>query len=364
MREIIELFEKNNSNLVTPGLNLCVDEQLYCYRGRCNFKQYMPSKPAKYGLKYWTIAYVESSFVLSAKLYLRKNENKSNNEKKIGENVVLNLAIPFMNKKYRILTADNFFSSINLAKILFEKNIGFIGTLRKNKKEIPTAFLTNKNRVVDSSLFGFNDQLTLISYVPKKNKCVIILSTAHNKIEINTDTKKPEAVLYYNKTKGGVDTVDHLIENFTCRRKTNRWTFNVLMYLLDLAAHNSYCMLKIKGKNFLSNNKNKERRMQLEALSLALIDPLIKLRSEKISRNPVGFHTALIESFKRTGHKINKIVDDDKEKSKLKSTRKRCYLCSGKDNKYSKNCSDCKKNICPEHSHEHMTIYCNSCFYN
>ncbi len=70
---------------------------------------------------------------------------------------------------------------------------------------------------------------------------------------------------------------------------------------------------------------------------MALIDPLIKLRSEKISRNPVGFHTALIESFKRTGHKINKIVDDDKEKSKLKSTRKRCYLCSGKDNKYSKN---------------------------
>jgi hypothetical protein len=47
-REILDIFDSNNTALLNPGSKLCVDEQLYCYRGRCNFKQYMPSKPAKY----------------------------------------------------------------------------------------------------------------------------------------------------------------------------------------------------------------------------------------------------------------------------------------------------------------------------
>jgi hypothetical protein len=32
-----------------PGTDLCVDEQLVAFRGRCGFRQYIPSKPAKYG---------------------------------------------------------------------------------------------------------------------------------------------------------------------------------------------------------------------------------------------------------------------------------------------------------------------------
>ncbi|CAF1421654.1 unnamed protein product [Adineta ricciae] len=38
----------------TPGGSLTVDEQLIPTRGRCNFRQYMPSKPGKYGLEvFW-----------------------------------------------------------------------------------------------------------------------------------------------------------------------------------------------------------------------------------------------------------------------------------------------------------------------
>lgn len=36
-----------------PSQAICVDEQLIPFRGRCSFKQYMPKKPAKYGLKVW-----------------------------------------------------------------------------------------------------------------------------------------------------------------------------------------------------------------------------------------------------------------------------------------------------------------------
>ena len=56
-----------------------------------------------------------------------------------------------------------------------------------------------------SSLSCFKDYMTLVSYVPKKNKAVIMLSTYHHANQIAPDEinrKKPEMILDYNKYKG------------------------------------------------------------------------------------------------------------------------------------------------------------------
>jgi len=48
-----------------------------------------------------------------------------------------------------------------------------------------------------------------VSCAPKTNKTVILLSTMHNKEEINTDSeKKPLMILDYSATKDVVDTFD------------------------------------------------------------------------------------------------------------------------------------------------------------
>jgi transcription initiation factor TFIIIB Brf1 subunit/transcription initiation factor TFIIB len=43
-----------------------------------------------------------------------------------------------------------------------------VGTLRKNKLEIPALFLNGKQRDVHSSVFGFTNDLTLVSHVKVK----------------------------------------------------------------------------------------------------------------------------------------------------------------------------------------------------
>ncbi|XP_039953268.1 piggyBac transposable element-derived protein 4-like [Bactrocera tryoni] len=51
---ISELWTMMNNNLAAqykPSSCLTIDEQLFPYRGRTRFTQYMPSKPAKYGVK-------------------------------------------------------------------------------------------------------------------------------------------------------------------------------------------------------------------------------------------------------------------------------------------------------------------------
>ncbi|GAV05030.1 hypothetical protein RvY_15218 [Ramazzottius varieornatus] len=51
--------------------------------------------------------------------------------------------------------------------------------MRKNKPEIPSAFLPSKLREVFSSQFGYTSGFTLVSYVPKNGKAVILLSSMH-----------------------------------------------------------------------------------------------------------------------------------------------------------------------------------------
>jgi hypothetical protein len=54
MTEIFELF-KQNLRLIVPSKFLCIDETLYPFRGKCSFRQFIPSKPSRYGIKYWCL---------------------------------------------------------------------------------------------------------------------------------------------------------------------------------------------------------------------------------------------------------------------------------------------------------------------
>ena len=162
----------------------------------------------------------------------------------------MSLCAPYFETN-RVVTADNFFSSVPLINKLYEKKLRYVGTLKKNKKEIPKSFLPNKSKELYSTMFGYNDRMTLASYVPKINKSVLLISSLHNdgSIDQTDNEKKPHMILYYNKTKGGVDTFDKLIEHNTVRRKVNKWPLNMFMYMIDVAVHNAFILFQIKNFN-------------------------------------------------------------------------------------------------------------------
>ena len=57
----------------TPGPHMTVDEQLVCFRGKCPFRQYIPSKPDKYGIKLWAICEVNTSYAWKMQVYTGKD---------------------------------------------------------------------------------------------------------------------------------------------------------------------------------------------------------------------------------------------------------------------------------------------------
>ena len=81
---------------------------------------------------------------------------------------------------------------------MLNRQLTFCGTVKKNRRFLPPAILDVRSRPVQSSKFAFHDQMTLVSYVPKKEKNVILLSTQHHDAEIHGDRqdKKPEIILH------------------------------------------------------------------------------------------------------------------------------------------------------------------------
>ncbi|CAK6983562.1 piggyBac transposable element-derived protein 4-like [Scomber scombrus] len=83
--------------------------------------------------------------------------------------------------------------------------------------------LTTKNRPVNSSKFEYTADTSLVSYVPKKGKNVILMSTLHRDGRIcGQEHQKPEIIMDYNATKGGVDNMDKLVTAYSCKRRSLR----------------------------------------------------------------------------------------------------------------------------------------------
>lgn len=108
-----------------------------------------------------------------------------------------------------------------------------MGTIKKNKRELPIEFTNTRNRAQYSSMFGFQDNNTIVSYIPKKYKNVILVSTLHHDDSIDASTGekcKPEIITFYNHTKGGVDKLDQLSATYDVARNT-RWPMVIFLPL-------------------------------------------------------------------------------------------------------------------------------------
>ena len=68
---------------------------------------------------------------------------------------------------------------------------------------------------------------------PKKES-VLLLSTMHTSKAISDRDKKTVAILDYNATEGTVDTLDKLVHEYSCSRRTNRWPNKIFYSMLDI----------------------------------------------------------------------------------------------------------------------------------
>jgi len=95
----------------TQGTGCTVDESVHGFRGKCSFKQYVPNKPSKYGIKVYVLADSKTFFLVSSKI------STGGGTRALGlpvpNQVVLDL-VPSISGTSRNITTDNYYTSITL----------------------------------------------------------------------------------------------------------------------------------------------------------------------------------------------------------------------------------------------------------
>ncbi|XP_071051100.1 piggyBac transposable element-derived protein 4-like [Onthophagus taurus] len=346
IREVSDMFAANCRESYEASNTGTVDEQLVTYRGRCPFKVYMPSKPGKYGIKIWTLCDAKTYYCCNFDIYLGKIGQIP--EKDQGQRVVKQLT-DFWKNSNRVITTDNFFTSIILAEYLLDNGCFLVGTIRKNRKDLPKSIVGTYHREQYSSQFLFTNKLTLVSYVPKIRKCVVLLSSIHHEFSISNSENnfKPEIIKYYNSTKSGVDTLDKLLREYTCRRSTRRWPMSLFQNFIDIAAYNALVIWITKNPEWESKSSMKnKRKIFLEILAKELVTEYIERRAQRFENNATGLHKHIAQAFEAYGRPIRRKNQTPQTSSK----RSRCHVCVGNDNKYSKKCEQCNNFICHNHT--------------
>lgn len=139
------------------------------------------------------------------------------------------------------ITCDNSFISYALGQELLKKKLTMVGTVTKNKPELPSALLDTKDRAPLSSKFTFTETTTTVSYCPRKRKYFVTMSTLHNNAAVSSrEDQKPYIILDHNRNKGGVDNLGKVTGTYTCQRKTTRWPLAVFYNILDVSAYNAF----------------------------------------------------------------------------------------------------------------------------
>ena len=178
----------------------------------------------------------------------------------------------------------------------------------------------------------------------------MMLSTRHYERELQMEPPfKPSVITDYNKSKSGVDTLDQLVKNYTCKRITKRWPLLIFYWMLDVASYNSSICFMLNHPNVYQGHQ--KRRKFLMDLSEELVLPLIKRRSQ--SENFRRLHKHTITKMELFLPETVVQLQTTKEHQK-----KRCGKCPREmDRKTRKSCSKCLTPICENHT---FTI-CSDC---
>lgn len=326
----------------------CIDEMLIGFRGRCRFRMYIPNKPRKYGLKVMALTDARTHYFYNGYIYSGKDSDgfSLTDEERCflkPTQSVLRLCRPIANSN-RNVTADNWFSSIEVMDELRKKGLTYVGTLKRNKREIPNEFLPNRKRAEGSSIYGFTNQYTIVSYVQNKGKAVVLISSMHHTESADVESGKPEIITFYNQTKGGVDGLDQKCTTYSTNRRTRRWPMTIFFTILNVAAVNAHVL-----HGCYKNNKVIDRKAFYKILARQLMQPYLNMRlcNSRLPRE-------LRSTIGRILHKPVP-VEDKGEVNIQNQKRRRCGICDRSNDKKTKMscikctrpmCGDCRSYVC------------------
>nr|XP_022902691.1 piggyBac transposable element-derived protein 4-like [Onthophagus taurus] len=225
IRVIFDHLRTTFKNSFYPFQNLCIDESLMLYKGRVFFKQYIPSKRHRFGIKFFMLCDCETGHILDLIIYTGATTNVgTTGVEYLGKSgdIVMTLMTPYLNKGHTLFV-DNWYSSPTLFSYLHGFKTNTCGIVKASRKHMPNlAQKLQSGQVILQS----TDSLLALKW---QNKREIRMLTSCFKAEMRDTGKidhrtgdriqKPSCILEYKLNMGSVDKSNMLLSSIECVRK-------------------------------------------------------------------------------------------------------------------------------------------------
>lgn len=271
---IIEKLNRKFADVYKPKKHIAIDETLLLWKGRLVFKQYIPKKRARFGMKGYVMAESDTGYVARYTLYQGRDRENADIGQGVAHKITMDMMDGLLNLGHELIM-DNWYSSPILMKELYENGTYAYGTLRSNRKHVPKDIKERRpgETIKKGECQYFTCPPVLTACWLDKNY-IHFCSNKHSSFELVEIEKrthddqpimKPSPIVDYNTHMGGVDLADQMAKYYHMDRRTIKWYKKLFFHLLDLSVHNTYVIYQC------------HKQTQLPALKfrLELIDRLL-----------------------------------------------------------------------------------------
>lgn len=168
--------------------NVTVDESMIKFKGRLSFRQYLPMKPTKWGVKVWVMAESSTGYVTNFQVYAGRQGSK---EKGLAHRVVMDLARPYYGSHLSIYM-DNFYTGVNLLEEMKTHGLNACGTVRANRKGLPRNESLRKDAAMERHEFRVAQRDELSFCIWQDTKTVMVLSNHHDPTDTGTVNRRKD----------------------------------------------------------------------------------------------------------------------------------------------------------------------------
>uniref|UniRef100_A0A8C1Q7F3 PiggyBac transposable element-derived protein domain-containing protein n=1 Tax=Cyprinus carpio TaxID=7962 RepID=A0A8C1Q7F3_CYPCA len=232
IRSIFTSLMTGFGQMFIPHRDLCIDESLLLWKGWLGFRQYIPSKRKRFGIKLFMLCDVLTGLhhQCGSVHWLQHRHHTLQD-------------LPYLGRGHT-LYVDNWYTSPSLFNHLkgiprFRDGMSSGEADFKSCEEMLAMKWHDKRDV---------HMLTTVNSAEMSPSGKIYHTTGNEKI-------KPQCVLDYIKKMGGVDKVDMMDSFVGCTRKTLKWYKKLFFHFVDLAVHNAFIVYKVKNDSSLTYQK-------------------------------------------------------------------------------------------------------------
>ena len=222
------------------------------FKGRSPIKQYIPSKPHKWGYKIYCLA--SDNYLLRFEIYEGKPSETSPYSP--VHDLVMRMIEPYQYQS-RILYTDNWFTSPTLLSSLQQRGVRLCGSVRTNRKGLPDITAPQIKSLKRGDWIKYTkDQMTLVVWKDQKPLWLLFnhTSSSHttslerwNDYGIKVSFSCPQAVYDYFHQARDVDVIGQLHYSYLIGRKSMKPWSRLVWWLIDLCIINAFILYRMKN---------------------------------------------------------------------------------------------------------------------